>query len=130
MTISKTEKAIQNNNLELLRNITEQNNSIENNNLQENNEQKIVAYTVDDLEPTVKDDFIRMIKPDQAEGLKRWNEQGIKPTKRWCDNYEQALIAKNMNKNNELIYSDIMSEQNNSIENNNLQENNEQKIVT
>jgi len=35
-----------------------------------------------------------------------------------------------MNKNNELIYSDIMSEQNNSIENNNLQENNEQKIVT
>ena len=130
MTISKTEKAIQNNNLELLRNITEQNNSIENNNLQENNEQKIVAYTVDDLEPTVKDDFIRMIKPDQAEGLKRWNGQGIKPTKRWCDNYEQALIAKNMNKNNELIYSDIMSEQNNSIENNNLQENNEQKIVT
>jgi len=64
--------------------LLEQNNSIENNNLQENNEQKIVAYTVDDLEPTVKDDFIRMIKPDQAEGLKRWNEQGIKPTKRWC----------------------------------------------
>jgi len=33
VTISKTEKAIQNNNLELFRNITEQNNSIENNNL-------------------------------------------------------------------------------------------------
>ena len=46
MTISKTEKAIQNNNLELFRNITEQNNSIENNNLQENNEQKIVANNV------------------------------------------------------------------------------------
>ena len=35
-----------------------------------------------------------------------------------------------MNKNNELPYSNILLEQNNSIENNNLQENNEQKIVT
>jgi len=84
ITISETEKTIQINDLESSHNFTEQNNPNENNNLPENTEQKIVAYTVDDLEPSVKEDFLRMIKSDQEEGLKRWNGQGIKPTLRWC----------------------------------------------
>jgi hypothetical protein len=75
---------IENNDLTVKHKNVITNNPNENNNLPENNEEKTVTYTADDLEPSVKEDFFRMIKSDQEEGLKRWNEQGIKPTLRWC----------------------------------------------